>query len=246
VALGSGRWCANTTAFPDVRMIETALAGGTVAREMICAGLSEHRTPVESTAGEFTKGCVRGAAGSENLPAESQGWHSGRKERLPANPQTMDRDSNRRCQLEPTQTTHETPNFQSLIQGRGWWALPPRPPEIYRFGTNPGETQQKRDADQRPVSGLGPWRGARVASPRGPVLRPGHRPCYPRSACGTTPGARVQRQLPLSLRGMATSPWASEDERNPCVGGPVPSRTVSSACVISDPGRSVPAVAPIL
>ena len=58
VALGSGRWCANTAAFPDVRMIETALAGGTVARGMICAGLSEHRTTVDYSAAEFTKGCV--------------------------------------------------------------------------------------------------------------------------------------------------------------------------------------------
>lgn len=45
------------------------------------------------------EGMVRGAAGPENLPAELQGWYSGRKERLRANPQTMDRDTNRRCQL---------------------------------------------------------------------------------------------------------------------------------------------------
>jgi hypothetical protein len=45
------------------------------------------------------EGMVRGAAGPENLPAESQGRYSGRKERLRANPQTMDRDTNRRCQL---------------------------------------------------------------------------------------------------------------------------------------------------
>jgi len=98
VAPGSGRSCANTAAVPDVGLIETTLAGGTVAREIFCAGLSEHRTTVVQSAAEFTKGCVRGAAGSANLPAESQGWHSGRKERLRANPQTMDRDSNRRCQ----------------------------------------------------------------------------------------------------------------------------------------------------
>src|SRR5690242_244132 len=53
VALGSGRSCANTIAFPDAAMIKTTLAGGTVAREMICAGLSEHRTPVVDSAVEF-------------------------------------------------------------------------------------------------------------------------------------------------------------------------------------------------
>src|SRR5258708_30914442 len=99
VAPGSGRSCANTIAVPDVALIETTLAGGTVAREIICAGLSEHRTTVGYSAAEFTKGCVWGAAGSENLPAAWQGWHSGRKERLRANPQSMDRDPDRGCRL---------------------------------------------------------------------------------------------------------------------------------------------------
>jgi len=58
VAPGSGRSCANTAAVPDVALIETALADGTVVREMVCAGLSEHRTTVVYSAAEFTKGCV--------------------------------------------------------------------------------------------------------------------------------------------------------------------------------------------
>ena len=44
VALGSGRSCVSRAAVPDVRVIETTLAGGTVARDIVCAGLSEHRT----------------------------------------------------------------------------------------------------------------------------------------------------------------------------------------------------------
>src|SRR5258708_4523826 len=112
VALGSGRSWANTIAVPDVGLIETALAGGTVAREIICAGLSEHRTTVGYSAAEFTEGCVWGAAGSENLPAAWRGWHSGRKERLRANPQTRDRDSNRSCRLTrpKRRTTSPTSN----------------------------------------------------------------------------------------------------------------------------------------
>jgi hypothetical protein len=120
VALGSGRSCANRTAVPDVTMIETALAGGTVAREIICAGLSEHRTTVGYSAAEFTKGCVWGAAGSENLPAAWQGWHSGRKERLRANPQTMDRDPDRGCRLSRhkrrrKQRTTNHPHWRGLV-----------------------------------------------------------------------------------------------------------------------------------
>jgi hypothetical protein len=38
VAPGSGRSRANAIAAPDVELIETALAGGTVAREIFCAG----------------------------------------------------------------------------------------------------------------------------------------------------------------------------------------------------------------
>jgi hypothetical protein len=141
-------------------MIETTLAGGTVAREMICAGLSEHRTTVESTAAEFTKGCVRGAAGSENLPAASQGWYSGRKERLRANPQTMDRDPERRCRLRRHErgTKHPTPNHPHRP---GLVGSAPQAPRDLSHRANPGETQQKRDA-----------RMCRWGAPS-PVLAPG-------------------------------------------------------------------------
>jgi hypothetical protein len=222
-------------------MIETTLAGGTVAREMICAGLSEHRTTVESTAAEFTKGCVWGAAGSENLPAESQGWHSGRKERLRANPQTMDRDPERRCRLRRhercrKQRTANPPHWPGLV---GSAPQTPRDLSLWRQSRRATETGRPPVLLGRPVSGLGSWRGARVASPRGPVLRSGHRPCYLRSPRGTTSGARIRRTT-------AAPPRESQDERNQRLGGRVLSRTVSSACVIRDPGRSIPTVAPIL
>ena len=139
VALGSGRSCANTAAVPDVEMIETTLAGGTVAREMICAGLSEHRTPVVYSAAEFTKGCVWGAAGSENLPAESQGWHSGRKERLRTNPQTMDRDPDRSCRLHRHKRHRKhlptnPPHWPGLVGSA------PQAPRDLSHRANPGET----------------------------------------------------------------------------------------------------------
>src|SRR4029079_547980 len=86
VAAGSGRSCENTIAFPTCTLIETALAGGTVAREIIRAGLSEHRTRTSHIDLEFTKGWVWGAAGPVDLPAVSQDRHPGRKERLRANP----------------------------------------------------------------------------------------------------------------------------------------------------------------
>ncbi len=41
---------------------------------------------------------------------------------------------------------------------------------IYRFAANPGNAEGRRPAAH---PGLGPWLGARVASPRCPILRPG-------------------------------------------------------------------------
>jgi hypothetical protein len=58
VAPGSGRSCLDTIAVPDVIVIETTLAGGTVARGIVCAGLTEHRTRVACSTLEFTKGWV--------------------------------------------------------------------------------------------------------------------------------------------------------------------------------------------
>ena len=177
MAPGSGRSCANTAAVPDVRLIETTLAGGTVVREMVCAGLSEHRTRAACSALEFTKGCVGVQPGPRIFLPLSQDWYSGRKERLRSNPQTMDRDSNRSCRLtRHKRRRNHSPANHPHRPGLGGSALPD-PPRFIAFAPIPERHQQKRDAPsvllRRPVSGLGTWRGARVASPRGPVLRSG-------------------------------------------------------------------------
>jgi hypothetical protein len=52
-------------------------------------------------------------------------------------------------------------------------ALPPNPRDL-SHGANPGEARKARRGGRvRPVSGLGPWVGARVGSHRCPILRPG-------------------------------------------------------------------------
>ena len=87
-------------------------------------------------------------------------------------------------------TTHDNHFLRNAGSG-GRGALPPRPPEIYRIAPIPERHRQKRDAARHPVSGLGSWHGARVASPRRPVLRPGQQPVDLRSHRGTTLRARA-------------------------------------------------------
>ena len=86
----------------------------------------------------------RGAAGSENLPADLQGRYSGRKERLRSNPQTMDRDSNRSCRL----TRHKRRRKHLPAIHPHWPRLvgsAPQAPRDLAHSANPGEQQQKRD-----------------------------------------------------------------------------------------------------
>jgi hypothetical protein len=83
-------------AVPDVGMIKTALACGTVVREIICAGALRAPRDGWSISRRIHEGMCRGAAGFENLPTELSGWHSGPQERLRSNPQAMDRNTNRR------------------------------------------------------------------------------------------------------------------------------------------------------
>ncbi len=145
------------TAAPDVSLIETTLAGGTVEREIIRAGPSaEGRTAAVLSAAESTKGWVWGAAGYG--PRQTRGvCHSSvPKERLRTNPHTTDRDSHRRCRPgrdndHPPHTVASTPG------GGGRGALPPGPPEIYRDGAKLGE--HNRNGTPRaghPVSDPGP------------------------------------------------------------------------------------------
>ena len=144
------------TAAPDVSLIETTLAGGTVEREIIRAGPSaEGRTAAVLSAVEFTKGWVWGAAGYDNgQPDVCHGVV--RKERLRSNPQTMDRDPNRRCRLirhNPRQTTHN--HRPSRRPGPGD-SVPQTPRDLSRWCQS-RRVQHKRDAPPgHPVSDSGP------------------------------------------------------------------------------------------
>src|SRR5437763_69348 len=63
---------------------------------------------------------------------------------------------------------------------------------------------QSRDAEGRPPAarpGLGPWVGTRVASPRGPLLRPGSS-----SGFGTTATRRFRAGSPARETGPRDSP----------------------------------------
>jgi hypothetical protein len=165
---------------------------------------------------------------------------------------TASEPANNGPRSEPTlptdqaQTTHELTHNKSPVEATAGGLCPPGcplgPPRFIALTPIPEKHQQKRDAvlfkQGAPVSGLGPWRGARVASPRGPVLRPGHWPCYPRSACGTTVGARPPWSSALPFCVTPAQPRASQDERNQRHPGRVPGRTESFAFVIRDPGRS--------
>jgi hypothetical protein len=242
VALGSGRSCVNTAAVPDVEMIKTTLAGGTVEREIICAGLSEHRTPVVYSAVEFTKGCVWGAAGPENLPAAWQGWHSGRKERLRSNPQTMDRDPDRGCRLSRhkrhrKQRTANHPHWPGL----GGSALPD-PPRFIALAPIPenksrnGTSREYDSGVPSPVLAPGAALGSRlrVALSSGQVT--GH---VIRNQRTEPLAVRTPRAQDLSLLPSLTAqPRESPDERNQRHGGRVLSQTACSGRVIRDPGRS--------
>ena len=129
MAPGSGRSCANTAAVPDVTLIETTLADGTVVREMVCAGLSEHRTGAACSVPEFTKGCVGVQPGPRiSLPSCRVG--------IPDEKNDCDR-TRKQWTAIPTDNarsadTNDAGTFtQPIIRtGQGWWALPPRPPEI--------------------------------------------------------------------------------------------------------------------
>jgi len=203
MAPGSGRSCINTTAVPDAALIETALAGGTVAREIFCAGLAEHRTRAAGSALEFTKGCVWGAAGSENLPAAWQGWCSGRKERLRANPQTMDRDTNRRCDQQSRhkrRTKHRTPHHAHRPQLVG--SAPQAPRDLSHSGQSRRVRQKRGTADKSagapsPVLAPGAALGSRlrVALSSGEVIDHSIR-----NHCGLGIGARaaLKKQQPNS------------------------------------------------
>jgi hypothetical protein len=110
-------------------LIETALAGGTVVREIICAGLSEHRTRAACSALEFTKGCVGVQPGPRiflpncrtGIPDEKNDCERTRKQWT-----AIQADAAESPDTNDAGTVHQ----QITRTGQGWWALPPRPPEI--------------------------------------------------------------------------------------------------------------------
>jgi hypothetical protein len=129
VALGSGRSCANTAAAPDVTLIETTLADGTVVREMVCAGLSEHRTGAACSVPEFTKGCVGVQPGPRiSLPTCRACIRTKRTTAIePAN-------NGPRFQLttpvQQTQTIQETFTSKSSALAKAGGLCPPGPPRF--------------------------------------------------------------------------------------------------------------------
>jgi hypothetical protein len=137
VAPGSGRSCAlHTTAVPDVTMIKTALAGGTVARGIVCAGLSEHRTRVASSTLEFTKGWVGVQPGPRislpncrvGIPGEKNDCERTRKQWTAIQTDAAD------CQ---TQTTQEISRTKSPALARAGGLCPPDPPRFIAFAPIP-------------------------------------------------------------------------------------------------------------
>ena len=140
MAPGSGRSCAwHTTALPDVTVIETTLAGGTVAQDIICAGLSEHRAGAVDSALESTKGWLGVQPGPRiflpsrrtGIPGEKNDCERTRKQwtAIPADA-ARSPDTNDDRNLSQ-QTTHTRPSW--------WGSAPPAPPEIYRIRANPGD-----------------------------------------------------------------------------------------------------------
>jgi hypothetical protein len=96
---------------------------------MVCAGLTEHRTGAACSVPEFTKGCVGVQPGPKiflpncriGIPDEKNDCDRTRKQ-WTAIPTDNARSADR----------NDAGNIQQQIirTGEGWWALPPRPPEI--------------------------------------------------------------------------------------------------------------------
>lgn len=180
MAPGSGRLCANTTAAPDVVMIETALACGTVARDIICAGLSEHRATAVYSSRRIHEGMGMGCSRVRESPCRLAGLAFRTKRTTASEP------ANNGPRFIPALPTDQNTNDARLWntnqpqEAPAGWLCPPDPPRFIAFAPIPEQQKQKRDA-RRPVSGLGSRLGARVASPRRPTLRPGQLPFYPDS-----------------------------------------------------------------
>ena len=154
MARGSGRLSLSAAAAPDVSLIETTLAGGTVEREIIRAEPSaEGRTAAGQSAVESTKGWVWGAAGhgpGQTVPSVTAPCHKNDCDRTRISRTAIHTAAAGRAD----KTTNEPHPVPTPPGGGGRGALPPRPPEIYREGASLGE--QNRNGT--------PWEASRLRS----------------------------------------------------------------------------------
>jgi hypothetical protein len=145
------------TAAPDVSLIETTLAGGTVEREIIRAGPSaEGRTAAVLSAVEFTKGWVWGAAGhgprqtqaSVTAPCQKNGCERTRTQRTAI--------QYRRCRPGRDNDTRTAHSSQHHRRWRPGGSAPQTPRDLSRWCQS-RRVQQKRDAPPgHPGSDPGP------------------------------------------------------------------------------------------
>ena len=165
-------WPQRPIADPDVGMIETAPADGMVAREIISAGLFELRTtanyrpsnPRRDVSGMQPGPTIYLPSRRAGIPDEKNDCEQARKPRT-IFPTAVARESRKPNIINPT--------HKQNAARRSWaGAAPQAPRDLSPCG------QSRRDKTKtgrclRPASGLGTWHGARVASPRCPILRPG-------------------------------------------------------------------------
>ena len=190
---------------------------------------------------EFTKGCVGVQPGPRIslptcracIPGEKNDCDRTRKQWTAI--QTGNAHS---ADTNDAGTIHQ----QIIRTGQGWWALPPGyplgPP---RFSASApiSERNQNRDAVRHPVSDRGPRVGARVASPRRPILRSGQIPVYLPLPRGTTAGARRgQGEQPAPADARHPDRVGRYDRPEPKTGRTL-GRTDGSGRVIREPRRSI-------
>ena len=209
MAPGSGRSCANTTAVPDVTLIETTLADGTVVREMVCAGLTEHRTGAACSVPEFTKGCVGVQPGPRiSLPTCRACIRTKRTTAIePANNGPRYQPTLRAHQ---TQTTQEAFTEKSPALARAGGLCPPGPPRFSALAPIPETlTEQKRDACSVPSPVLAP--GAALGSRLRVALSSGQVDHHPtRSALSARTQSRCARcQNALQRTYSESNQWLS-------------------------------------
>lgn len=155
MAPGSGQACANTTATPDVRMIETALACGTVERDIFCAGLFEYRATVAYSRRRIHEGMGMGCSRVRESPCRLAGLAFRTKRTTASEPANNGPRFTPMLLMTTAETIHDETASGCRRPGLGG-LCPPGPPRFIAFG-------QPRSGNKRS--------GAYCAPP--PVLAPG-------------------------------------------------------------------------